>query len=784
MNIKVILIEIAIWQFTKRVTMENQSGKKSKAVKKIISTLTPSGPRKKQIKKELEVSEEKYKAAFEYTGTGMMVLEEDMTISLINKKMCEMTGYSREEVEGKRKWTELVSEKDLERMMGYHLKRREQPEAAPTQYEFQYRHRSGTLHDALITVSMIPGSKKSLVSMIDISDRKAVEKDLIESEKRFKETADLLPSIICEIDRNMKVTYVNKIGFETFGYTQDEFNKGIKLNDVMHKDDIERGINNATLNMSGENISAQEYRLVNKDGTVRDYYISSSRMVKESEVVGIRSCVIDISEIKQMEKQLRESEERLRSIYAASPIGIAVFNTEGSVIDMNASFKHMSGLPEDVDYAQVDFSLFDHIAEMKNSKSKLIKNGGMNFESRNDFKFAKSKDAYEFIPTEKRFLNWHITPLGVTAGTASLFLAQVQDITERKLSEEAKLKEARKVAAEANRVVEGLRKEIYQSAQFQNMVSRSPAMQEIFNILPEISQTSTTVLITGETGTGKELIAKSIHELSPRKSKPFIAINCGALPDNLLESELFGYKAGAFTDAKKDKPGKFALADGGTIFLDEIGDISPAMQVRLLRVLQDRIVEPLGSVESIKVDVRIVAATNKELAQLVREGRFRDDLYYRIRVVQLKIPDLRQRREDIPLLVDHLVAKFTSLQGKDIAGVSDEVMARLMEYDYPGNVRELENIIEQAFVLCRGGLIELHHLPPELRPFGTIGIGQIQPTSLKVMGKHLIAETLRRYHGNRGKAARELGIDASTLYRKIKALKLDVPEYDGRSRRR
>ncbi|MBA7577252.1 Anaerobic nitric oxide reductase transcription regulator NorR [subsurface metagenome] len=332
--------------------------------------------------------------------------------------------------------------------------------------------------------------------------------------------------------------------------------------------------------------------------------------------------------------------------------------------------------------------------------------------------------------------------------------------------------------------IEQLQKELQERYTFEDIVGRSSAMRKLFEIVPRIAESSSTVLIEGPSGTGKELFARAIHHLSPRRNKRFVVVNCAALPDTLLESELFGHKAGAFTDARSDKPGRFVLADGGTIFLDEIGDISPAMQVRLLRVLQDRIVEPLGSVESIKVDVRIVAATNKELAQLVREGRFRDDLYYRIRVVQLKIPDLRQRREDIPLLVDHLVAKFTSLQGKDIAGVSDEVMARLMEYDYPGNVRELENIIEQAFVLCRGGLIELHHLPPELRPFGTIGIGQIQPTSLKVMGKHLIAETLRRYHGNRGKAARELGIDASTLYRKIKALKLDVPEYDGRSRRR
>jgi PAS domain S-box-containing protein len=332
--------------------------------------------------------------------------------------------------------------------------------------------------------------------------------------------------------------------------------------------------------------------------------------------------------------------------------------------------------------------------------------------------------------------------------------------------------------------IEELQKELQERYTFEDIVGRSPAMRKLFDIVPQIAESSSTVLIEGASGTGKELFARAIHNLSARRKAGFVVVNCAALPDTLLESELFGHKAGAFTDARRDKPGRFILADGGTIFLDEIGDISPAMQVRLLRILQDRIVEPLGSVEPVKVDVRVVAATNKDLSSLVREGRFRDDLYYRIRVIHLKIPDLRQRREDIPLLVDHLVAKFTRLQGKEILGVSDEVMSRLMEYAYPGNVRELENIIEQAFVLCRGGWIELHHLPPELRPYGSIGAGQLRPTSLEAMEKHLIGETLRRYSGNRRRAARELGIDPSTLYRKIKNLELDVPEGDGRRRKR
>jgi len=328
--------------------------------------------------------------------------------------------------------------------------------------------------------------------------------------------------------------------------------------------------------------------------------------------------------------------------------------------------------------------------------------------------------------------------------------------------------------------VEQLRKELESRYTFSDIIGRSSAMMRLFEILPQIAGSSSTVLLEGASGTGKELFARALHNLSPRRKRAFIAVNCAALPDTLLESELFGHKAGAFTDAKRDKPGRFLLAEGGTIFLDEIGDISPAMQIRLLRVLQERVVEPLGSVRPTPVDVRVIAASNKDLARLVRKGKFRDDLYYRIRVVHLQLPELRQRREDIPLLVDHLVAKFNHLQGKDIAGVSDEVMARLMEHEYPGNVRELENIIEQAFVLCRGGMIEVAHLPPELRPERALGKDETRPMSLEAMERFLIAETLRRCRGNRKAAARSLGIDPSTLYRKLKALGLRTAEVGGR----
>lgn len=323
------------------------------------------------------------------------------------------------------------------------------------------------------------------------------------------------------------------------------------------------------------------------------------------------------------------------------------------------------------------------------------------------------------------------------------------------------------------RLVEELRSQAEQQDSFSDIIGRSAAMRRLFDLLPAVAESDSTVLIEGPSGTGKELFARAIHQLSPRRDKKFVALNCGALPDTLLESELFGYKAGAFTDARKDKPGRFALAESGTLFLDEIGDISPAMQTRLLRVLQERVYEPLGGVESVRADVRVIAATNKSLDALVRAGKFREDLFYRVNVVRLDLPALRDRREDLPLLIDHLVARFNRLKGRDIAGLSDAALARLMEYDFPGNVRELENVIEHAFVLCRGALIEPVHFLPQLRPSEpALHTSRLGGLTLAVMEKLLIRDALRRNKGNRAAAARELGVDASTLFRKIKALGL------------
>jgi PAS domain S-box-containing protein len=325
-------------------------------------------------------------------------------------------------------------------------------------------------------------------------------------------------------------------------------------------------------------------------------------------------------------------------------------------------------------------------------------------------------------------------------------------------------------------VEEKLRKAIAERYSFEDIISKNHRMHQVFDILPDVADSASTVLLEGESGTGKELFARAIHHLSPRKKQPFIAVNCGALPDTLLESELFGYKAGAFTDAKKDKPGRFRLAERGTLFLDEIGDISPALQVRLLRVLQEKTYEPLGSVESVPSDVRIIAATNRRLQELVKEGKFREDLYYRIHVIRMELPPLRDRMEDIPLLADHFIHHFNVLQKKEIAGLSGEALACLVSYDYPGNVRELQNIIEHAFILCKSGLIEPHHLPGNLcLPRSMEPSGRNETMSMKDLEAIFITNMLRRHQWNRIKTAKTLGIHKSTLFRKIKALHIQIP---------
>ena len=331
---------------------------------------------------------------------------------------------------------------------------------------------------------------------------------------------------------------------------------------------------------------------------------------------------------------------------------------------------------------------------------------------------------------------------------------------------------------------------------FGRLVGKSRVMQDVYERIRLAADSEATVLVLGETGTGKELVAEAIHEFSGRRGGPHVKVNCSALSENLLESELFGHVKGSFTGAVRDKPGRFELADGGTIFLDEIGDVSPLIQLKLLRVLQEHEFERVGDVQTRKVDVRVIAATHRDLRELVATGRLRQDLYYRLRVFAVHAPPLRSRKEDIPLLVDAFIARFNRETGKQIDGISHEVAHCLMDYCWPGNVRELENTIEHAFVTCPGGQIGLFDLPLEVRmtelrraecinvpaPGGVFGTKQPVggPRTTGVRGPQQLVSVLNECGWNKAEAARRLGVTRTTVWRKMKEWQIPLSPGDDR----
>jgi PAS domain S-box-containing protein len=306
--------------------------------------------------------------------------------------------------------------------------------------------------------------------------------------------------------------------------------------------------------------------------------------------------------------------------------------------------------------------------------------------------------------------------------------------------------------------------------QFYTIIGESEKMQRIYDLIDDLADVQTTVLISGESGTGKELVAEAIHYRGNRSNKPLVKVNCTALSENLLESELFGYVRGAFTGAEGNKIGRFQKADGGTVFLDEIGDISPRMQLRLLRVLQEKEIEMVGDSTPIKVDIRIIAATNQDLKKKVQRGEFREDLYYRLKVVEISLPPLRDKRQDIPLLVHHFIQKFNKKFKKEILDVSENVRNIFMEYNWQGNVRELRHTIEHACILCRQSVITIEHLPPEFKD--TVVRQNPHVKNIAYDDPERMLKTLEKAGWNKSKAARMLGISVRTLYRKIEKFKL------------
>jgi PAS domain S-box-containing protein len=321
-----------------------------------------------------------------------------------------------------------------------------------------------------------------------------------------------------------------------------------------------------------------------------------------------------------------------------------------------------------------------------------------------------------------------------------------------------------------------LKRGIKEKYSFRDLVSRNQAMRRLFDLLPDVAATEATVLLNGDSGTGKELFTRAIHDLSPRREGPLVVVNCGALPEPLLESEIFGSRKGSYTGSVENRPGRLEMARGGTLFLDEIGDMPLPLQVKLLRVIENKEYQPLGAKSPLTADVRFVAATHRDLEEMVAEGSFRRDLFFRINVVQFKIPPLQERTEDIPLLIDMALDRFNGRYGKKIRGFSSEALKALLHHRYPGNVRELLNIVEQAVILCRDGEIGVDLLPPAVFCSDhDQEDGKLLAAAPPQMSREMLMQLLSRHNGNRSQVARELGVDRTTLWRWMKKYGLDTP---------
>jgi PAS domain S-box-containing protein len=509
----------------------------------------------------------------------------------------------------------------------------------------------------------------------------------------------------------------------------------------------------------------ETHPLIVHDGAVckNPYYVPTEIFLGHLETVAA-----DIAERRRAEEALRKSEERFRTLFESAPIGISINDVNGRFLQVNHAFQQMLGYDENelkgMNFGEI--TLADDIAASKRVFGELVEG------QRKDFHIEKR---YCRKHGGLLWANTNCSAVRDANGKFNYTFAMVEDISERKRAEEALRAALFEVEQLKNRLQAEniyLQEEIKAQQNFEEIAGTSAAMQKVFRNIEKVAPTDATVLITGETGTGKELVARAIHSSSSRKESALISVNGAALPSGLIESEIFGHEKGAFTGATARKKGRFELADGGTIFLDEIGELPLETQAKLLRVLQEQEFERVGGVQTIKVNVRVLAATNRNLEERVKQGSFRADLFYRLNIFPIHLPALWERRDDIPILTHHFVSKFSRRLGKKIDQVSPATLATLKRYDWPGNVRELANVLERAVILCEGGVLQPDHL--------SIANQQVaaknEILTLEAAERVHILEALKKTQGLVGGpngAAKLLGLNRTTLLARMKKLGIE-----------
>jgi len=583
-------------------------------------------------------------------------------------------------------------------------------------------------------------------SMVEYRNLQKTISTLRQSEEKHRSILEEIEEGYLEADVTGKITFCNQSFCRITGYSLDEL-KTMEFQEYISEGGAERvyEVHN-NVYKSGVPHKGFQYEIVRKDGAKRIIENSISLMRDSgNHRVGFRSIVRDITDRILIEEEKEKHRNHLQAIFETVKDAIVMIDSGMVVVEANQAIETICGLENEAIVGREITSCMTQCS--KNCSfviQKALKSGGMMEET-------AIKCGHALRPQQKTVIS--SSPLRDRDDSLKGLVIVIRDIT--RLSD--------------------LEQELGARHQFQNIIGKNSKLQDIYNLLDDLADLETTVLITGESGTGKSIIAKALHYSGNRAAKPMVTVNCSALPEELLESELFGHIRGAFTGAVKDAPGRFQVAKDGTILLDEIGDISPRIQLKLLRVLQEKEFERVGESVPIKMDARLIACTNKNLKEKVKQGLFREDLYYRLKVMELRIPTLRERLEDIPLLVEHFCNSFNRSFQKNIKGISDEVMQVFMRYAWPGNVRELEHGIEHAFVLCRDPIITLKHIPSEM-----IETTESAATSGKKSEVHPedaeILKVLEKTYWNKAKAARLLGIDRSTLYRKMQKYRLS--KYD------
>ncbi|GEM_PF-58815 len=586
--------------------------------------------RQKDIEKALERSVDQYRSVFENTGTATIIIEKDTTVSLANDRFVALSGYSKEEIEGKMKWPLFIAKaEDLEKMLRYHMQRRQGDGKAPIEYEFTLKDKHGACKDVFLRVDMIAGSEASVASLLDITSLKTARRYLLESTSRLSGILEAFDGFLYVSSFDHTLLFMNRKQKDSQAFPAEEF----------------------------------------------------------------------------------------------------------------PCHKRLYGL--DSPCAWCD-------------DAKVLQGLTVNYEFRN--------------PRDGRWYYAVSSPVYQEENKISQKQTVIIDIHERKTTEEA-LKERENYLTKENL---RLRENIGDRYKFGAIIGKSPAMQKVYELILRAAATQANVILYGESGTGKELVARAIHEMSDRAGKPFVPVNCAAIPAGLMESEFFGYRKGAFTGAEKDKPGLFDRANRGTLFLDELGEIDESMQVKLLRVLESNGYSPLGGLQNRQADVRIIAATHQNLRTLLENGRMREDFFYRIHIIPITIPPLRQRREDIPLLVEHFLAKYSPENTPPV--LHGHALEMLVNHHWPGNVRELENTIQRY--------INLHVLEFPGRDVGTGGADVVAlaqsgiDTNLslrdagRLFERDFILHHLQACRWNRTRVAQLLGIERKTLYLKMRQLNL------------